>query len=57
MPYITPAEFEDQMKALVKTGDTEVAHEKADELMCKILKAHGYESGVKIFEEMERWYA
>lgn len=57
MLYVTPAEFEDEMKKIVNTDDPETSHAAADELMCKVLIAHGYEAGVKIFEDMWKWYA
>ena len=57
MLYVTPAEFEDEMKKIADTDDPETSHVAADELMCKVLVAHGYEAGVKIFENMRKWYA
>lgn len=57
MIYVTPAEFEDEMKKLANMVDMEASHVAADELMCKVLVAHGYEAGVKIFENMRKWYA
>ena len=57
MLYVTPAEFEDEMKKIANTDDSETSHVAADELMCKVLVSHGYEAGVKIFENMRKWYA
>jgi len=57
MIYVTPAEFEDEMKKIANTDDPETSHVAADELMRKVLIAHGYEAGVKIFENMRKWYA
>ena len=59
-----PDEFLEKMKEIVKRNrdaqsgyfDAETAHIKADELMCEVLKELGYEEGIKIFEDMERWY-
>lgn len=40
-----------------KGYDEEIGHIKADYLMCELLTELGYEEAVKIFEEMEKWYA
>lgn len=57
MIMITPAEFEDKMKAIAERhDDVDVAHVAADELMCKALIDNGYEAGVKIFDSMTKWY-
>ena len=32
-------------------------HKDADDLMCEVLSSLGYIEGVRIFEEMEKWYA
>ena len=37
--------------------DTEGAHGMADDLMCQLLEELGYEEGVKIFKNAEKWYA
>lgn len=57
MTMLTPAKFEDEMKKLMETKDLEGRHKAADELMCKALSDNGYEVGVKVFEEMEKWYS
>jgi hypothetical protein len=33
------------------------SHEIADQIMCNILRRLGYGEGVRLFEEMEKWYA
>ena len=57
MTMLTPAKFEDEMKKLLDTKDLELRHKAADRLMCKALSDNGYEVGVKVFEEMEKWYS
>lgn len=55
---ITPEEFKEKMiKMATSAGDPEIGHSMADELMCKILCSLGYGDGVKIFEEMDKWYS
>lgn len=59
---ITPEEFAEQMKTIAKKCDRglfdeEVAHGRADWLMEETLTALGYGEGVKIFEDMPKWYA
>ena len=38
-------------------GDPESLHGKMDELLCAVLRELGYEQGVRVFENTERWYA
>lgn len=57
MVMITPAMFEDEMKKLLENRSIEDRHEKADKLMCQALIDNGYSVGVKVFEEMEKWYS
>ena len=59
MVMITPAEFEDEMKRISDSSreSTEMAHISADKLMCDVLRDNGYESGVKLFEQMNKWYS
>lgn len=37
-------------------GDPELCHIRMDELMCELLIDLGYESGVDVFNSIERWY-
>lgn len=53
---MTPEEFLAKMQECV-TGDIERDHGAADDLMCNLLIQLGYGEGIKIFKEMERWYA
>ncbi len=65
---MTPEEFKTHMENISKNvmelddqnpdmpSMIEVAHIKADELMCKILIELGYKEGVDIFKRMEKYY-
>jgi len=56
-------EFKDaytkSMKLIAKEykGDPEVAHSKADDLLCAALKDLGFKGLVAVFKKMEKWYA
>jgi hypothetical protein len=59
---MTPDEFAQKMRAISEAmergrNDPESRHCYADDLMCELLKELGYEEGVKVFEEMDKWYA
>lgn len=56
---MTPEEFTEKMRFIaVEYGDDEeVAHGRADDLLMEALEALGYEAGVKVFRQMEKWYA
>lgn len=56
---ILPKDFKEQMEQIEReyADDTEVAHAKADFLMCEILSEMGYQEGVKVFKDMPKWYA
>lgn len=38
-------------------GDCEVSHCEMDTLLANLLISLGYEEGIKIFQESEKWYA
>ena len=56
---MTPKEFYGRMLGLEELSkkDREVAHSKADDILCEALKSLGYEEGIEIFERMRKWYA
>ena len=56
-PSHTPSEFASKMQEIFDRNDTEDAHAEADELMTELLKSLGYERGMKIFDDAEKWYA
>ena len=59
MEVYTPKEFEEIMRNCVidNCNDPEDCHIKMDNLMCDLLKALGYEDGVKIFENIPKGYS
>ncbi len=54
---MSPKEFCNEMKRLAKDKDTVTWHMDADDLMCSLLRAFGYEDGVKVFESEKKWYS
>lgn len=55
---MTPEEFKLKMQTiLTKYDDPESVHFKMDELMCEVLTELGYNDGVKVFENTEKWYS
>ena len=56
---MTPEEFADRMRQIAEDtwNDAEGRHAMADELMCELLEALGYEEGIEIFDDMEKWYS
>ena len=54
---MTPEEFAEAMKEIAESDDPECAHSYMDDLMCQFLDDLGYEEGVKIFLDAEKWYA
>ena len=53
---LEPQEFAEKMKSLAMDNDPEVVHSNMDVLMCETLKALGYEEGIEIFENTDKWY-
>lgn len=49
--------FANEMRRLAKMDNPEVAHYKADMVMCELLSELGYGDGVEIFKDMFKWYA
>ena len=55
---MTPEQFAADMREIAKfDADPEGAHSMADDLLCKLLTELGYAEGVKVFEDMDKWYA
>jgi hypothetical protein len=59
---MTPKEFAEKMGEIAKRVDDDVrtaesCHYEADDLMETVLSELGYEEGIKIFQEMEKWYS
>ena len=62
---MTPEGFAEAMEKLravagtwLKPGDkVHESHREADDLMCEVLRQLGYEEGVAMFVEMQKWYS
>lgn len=55
---MTPEEFATRMEECRKfSGDPEICHGQADDLMLECLRSLGYGTGCDIFEDLPRWYA
>lgn len=54
---LTPEEFAVVMREAAKIPDQERSHGAGDQLMMKTLVALGYGDGVKVFDDMPKWYA
>lgn len=54
-----PKDFYEEMLKIQEaySGDSEAVHTEMDEPMCMVLKDLGYEKGVEVFENTEKWYA
>jgi len=40
-----------------KEKDTEAGHGQADDILCDILTKMGYKKIVKLFNDLDKWYA
>jgi hypothetical protein len=56
---LTPRQFLNKIKKIIKhsDGDYEDMHPSTDEAMEDLLISLGYQSGVKLIQDTERWYA
>lgn len=54
---MTREEAINKLKILQGMGDKEIAHCNADDVICDLLKALGYEDVVKEYDEIDKWYA
>lgn len=46
-----------EMKKELKNRDVEVAHSKADSILCDTLKKLGFEDLVKVWDKVPKYYA
>jgi hypothetical protein len=46
-----------ELKRLQLDRDAEVAHGEADDVLCKLLAALGYQDVVDEWEKVDKWYA
>ena len=56
---MTPEEFYLKMCTLLTKNGNDFAelHRDMDQLMCELLAELGYEKGVKVFENADKWYS
>lgn len=54
---MTDEEAAAELKRYAKNPDTEAGHAAADQLLCDLLWAKGYEKTVKEFDAMKKWYS
>lgn len=47
----------EEMNGLIACRDKEMAHCRADDILCKLLRAHGHDKLVDVFESLDKWYA
>lgn len=55
---VTPQEFKERMQKIRDQvgGDEEIAHSAMDGLMAEVLIGLGYEEGIAIFNDQDKWY-
>lgn len=46
-----------ELQLLQKSDDTEIAHYKADDLLCEFIHQLGYTDVVEEYSKIEKWYA
>ena len=51
------AEALGQMKELVKNDDYEIAHSRADDVLCDLLRTMGFNELVDVYDQVGKWYA
>lgn len=49
--------YEGELEILLNNEDTEIAHGKADDLLCEMLNKMGYLKITKLFNRLDKWYA
>jgi hypothetical protein len=54
---MTREEAISKLKGLQSSGDTESAHGDADQILCDLLSALGYQDVVEQWEKIDKWYA
>lgn len=55
----TPEEFKNEMKKILERyeDDEESFHIAADNYICSVMEALGFEEGIEIFDNADKWYA
>ena len=54
---MTPEAFATAMLVVKEDNDMEERHQRADALLCEVLRSLGYGEGVEVFESLSKWYA
>lgn len=54
---ITREEAIEALRALHGAGDIELAHGEADDILCKLLNALGYDDVVVAYDKVPKWFA
>ena len=54
---MTPEEMKKEMEIIAEENDQEVRHIMADSALCHALEDLGYSEAIKIFDDMDKWYA
>lgn len=56
---MTPTEFAERMKQISTDCGTDIEkmHSQMDDLMCQVLRKHGFDEGVEIFENSDLHYS
>lgn len=54
---LTPNEFVILMRIFADNDDKELRHIHMDKLMCDFLSDLGYEEGIKVFKDTDKWWA
>jgi hypothetical protein len=49
--------YEDAMRELIGSGDTEDAHAEADRLLVALLEQLGYGDLCRLYERVDKWFA
>ena len=47
----------EKLKQAQESGDIEIAHVDADDILCELLIGLGYSDVVNEYNEVEKWYA
>lgn len=50
-------EYLEKMRKLIELDDDEIAHIKADNILCEILMREGYNELVALYDQVPKWYS
>lgn len=54
---MTPEEAVAVLSSLASSGDYEMAHVEADNVLCALLRFHGHDDVVAAWDKVGKWYA